>query len=293
MWHTNDLHRLCCSVLASAFAQHSAGYVHNPYGDVSEGEDETSHTGALNGSRFNGRTPLQVIRGNQDACAQADASKCILLRVCVQQEVHMVCTTGFAITQAISVDISSERQQTASWNVLQSTEVLVCTMSQAAAGAASLPLSQTPAYAALARHAAHAAAASAPPQPRLPDHLGAPSGGGRDAPLGQAADDLTFNSTIKDRLAGIVYIPAHSQNNVFRSPAGPLYAMYARHASRCQASPLDSRMPSLHLFIRFRPRVSETSRLSGGGVAAECTAVRRPLALGCPRSAAVRRQCCS
>lgn len=49
-------------MLASDFAQHSAGYLHAPYGDVSEGEDETSHTGALNGSRLNSRTPfLQVL----------------------------------------------------------------------------------------------------------------------------------------------------------------------------------------------------------------------------------------
>jgi hypothetical protein len=65
------------------------------------------------------------------------------------------------------------------------------------------------------RHAAHAAAASAPPQPRLPDHLGAPSGG-HEAPLGQAADDLTFNSTIKDRLAGTRRMPVHSGHKVIQ-----------------------------------------------------------------------------
>jgi hypothetical protein len=91
-----------------------------------------------------------------------------------------------------------------------------CALQQAAAGAASLPPSQPPAYAALVRHAAHAAAASAPPQPRLPDHLGAP-GGGREAPLGQAADDLTFNSTIKDRLAGTVCVRVPSRHRVSRS----------------------------------------------------------------------------
>lgn len=53
----------CCSVPASTFAQHGSVYLHNPYEDVSEGEDETSHTGALNGlgSRLNGGTPVQVI----------------------------------------------------------------------------------------------------------------------------------------------------------------------------------------------------------------------------------------
>jgi hypothetical protein len=67
--HRQRLHVTCsivwsamhCSVLASAFAQHSTAYVHAPYEDVSEGEDETSHTGALNGSRFNSSTPMQVL----------------------------------------------------------------------------------------------------------------------------------------------------------------------------------------------------------------------------------------
>ncbi len=50
-----------CSMPASAFAAHGSMYLQNPYEDVSEGEDETSHTGALGGfPPFSGGSPAPV-----------------------------------------------------------------------------------------------------------------------------------------------------------------------------------------------------------------------------------------
>lgn len=135
------------------------------------------------------------------------------------------------------------RQPIASRDALWHTELHPCALSQAAAGPASLLPSQPPAYAALVRHAAHAAAASAPPQPRLPDHLGPPSGGGREAPRGQAADDLTFNSTIKDRLAGASCLPVHDGCKV-------TWLMCHKAASCQVCSQVVSQTTKLHMAAR-------------------------------------------
>lgn len=77
---------------------------------------------------------------------------------------------------------------------------------QAALGSAT-PATQPPAHAALMRHASHTAA-SVPPQPRLPDHLSAPFSACRasgDAfAMGPGADELAFNSTFEDHVAGVL-----------------------------------------------------------------------------------------
>lgn len=160
---------------ASASAQHGSVYLQNPYEDVSEGEDETSHTGALGGlaNHFGNGTPVQRRSG-------------YALRNLTAQ--HPFATPRMALGP---------------------------------------PAAPAPRY--------HGHSASAvPPQPRLPDHV---ASFGTAAPA--HADELTFNSTIKDRVTGPGVLKRAGSAEAESPPNARLYTARLRSAAPA-AQPSDA-----------------------------------------------------